>query len=307
MRLLSRGADAGELLLVDKPAGWTSFDVVNKLRHGHGGLKMGHAGTLDPLATGLLIVCTGRKRKEIDQFMGLDKEYVTALRLGIRTPSYDMATPVAGRAPDVDGITEDTGPRRAGGVRRHAAAAPADVVGGQDRTGRGCTSLRGKGIEVERAPARGPHPVDHGGPDRDTGCGVHRDCSKGTYIRTLVNDIGETAGMRCDDDGAAADADRPLSASKMHCSVEQLVERARELRRGMNVVRSFDTLHREKNSVVTVGTFDGIHLAHREIIREVVHRARMREGRSVVVTFDPHPKEVVASTRGAGPAPVDAG
>jgi riboflavin kinase/FMN adenylyltransferase len=66
----------------------------------------------------------------------------------------------------------------------------------------------------------------------------------------------------------------------------------------MNVLRSFDTLHREKNSVVTVGTFDGIHLAHREIIREVVHRARMREGRSVVVTFDPHPKEVVTSTRG---------
>ncbi len=67
----------------------------------------------------------------------------------------------------------------------------------------------------------------------------------------------------------------------------------------MNVVRSLDELKRDKNSVVTVGTFDGIHRAHREIIREVVHRAKMREGRSVVVTFDPHPKEVVASERGA--------
>lgn len=67
----------------------------------------------------------------------------------------------------------------------------------------------------------------------------------------------------------------------------------------MNVVRSLDQLRREKNSVVTVGTFDGVHLAHREIIREVVNRARMREGRSVVVTFDPHPKEVVTSARGA--------
>lgn len=66
----------------------------------------------------------------------------------------------------------------------------------------------------------------------------------------------------------------------------------------MIVLRSFDTLRREKNSVVTVGTFDGIHLAHREIIREVVHRARMREGRSVVVTFDPHPKEIVTGARG---------
>lgn len=67
----------------------------------------------------------------------------------------------------------------------------------------------------------------------------------------------------------------------------------------MIVLRTLEGLRREKNSVVTVGTFDGIHCAHREIIREVVHRARMREGRSVVVTFDPHPKEVVTSAHGA--------
>ncbi len=66
----------------------------------------------------------------------------------------------------------------------------------------------------------------------------------------------------------------------------------------MNVVRASEKLKFDRNSVVTVGTFDGIHRAHQEIIRDVVHRARMREGRSVVVTFDPHPKEVVASTRG---------
>jgi riboflavin kinase / FMN adenylyltransferase len=66
----------------------------------------------------------------------------------------------------------------------------------------------------------------------------------------------------------------------------------------MNVTRSLEDMRQVKNSVITVGTFDGVHLAHREIIREVVHRARMREGRSVVVTFDPHPKSVVASTRG---------
>jgi len=66
----------------------------------------------------------------------------------------------------------------------------------------------------------------------------------------------------------------------------------------MKVLRSLDRLGHDKNSVVTVGMFDGIHRAHREIVREVVHRARMREGRSVVVTFDPHPKEVVASARG---------
>ncbi len=66
----------------------------------------------------------------------------------------------------------------------------------------------------------------------------------------------------------------------------------------MNVIRSLEDIRHVKNSVVTVGTFDGVHLAHREIIREVVNRARMREGRSVVITFDPHPKTVVASSRG---------
>jgi riboflavin kinase/FMN adenylyltransferase len=66
----------------------------------------------------------------------------------------------------------------------------------------------------------------------------------------------------------------------------------------MNVIRSLQDIRHAKNSVVTVGTFDGVHLAHREIIREVVNRARMREGRSVVITFDPHPKAVVASARG---------
>jgi riboflavin kinase / FMN adenylyltransferase len=66
----------------------------------------------------------------------------------------------------------------------------------------------------------------------------------------------------------------------------------------MNIIRSLEGMRYVKNSVITVGTFDGVHLAHREIIREVVNRARMREGRSVVVTFDPHPKSVVASARG---------
>ena len=66
----------------------------------------------------------------------------------------------------------------------------------------------------------------------------------------------------------------------------------------MKIVRSLAALPHEKNSVVTVGTFDGVHVAHREIIRDVVNRARTREGRSVVVTFDPHPKEVVPSSKG---------
>src|SRR5689334_10549182 len=103
--------ELGEVLLIDKPLRWTSFDVVNKLRYAlkkvsGKKLKVGHAGTLDPLATGLLIICTGKKTKEIDSYTGMDKEYTGSFFLGATTPSYDLE-----KEPDaffpVDHITEE--------------------------------------------------------------------------------------------------------------------------------------------------------------------------------------------------------
>jgi tRNA pseudouridine55 synthase len=87
---------AGELLLVNKPYEWTSFDVVGKLRNSFKPLKLkvGHAGTLDPLATGLLIICTGKMTKQIDTFQAEEKEYTGTMILGATTPSYDMETAV---------------------------------------------------------------------------------------------------------------------------------------------------------------------------------------------------------------------
>src|SRR3982751_6491412 len=84
----------GELLLVNKPYQWTSFDVVGKLRNSFKPLKLkvGHAGTLDPLATGLLIICTGKMTKQIDTFQAEEKEYTGTMVLGATTPSYDMET-----------------------------------------------------------------------------------------------------------------------------------------------------------------------------------------------------------------------
>ncbi len=84
----------GEVLLINKPLTWTSFDVVNKLRYTitkklGNRIKVGHAGTLDPLATGLLIICTGKMTKKIDEFTGMDKEYTGTFRLGATTPTYD--------------------------------------------------------------------------------------------------------------------------------------------------------------------------------------------------------------------------
>ncbi len=182
----------GEVLLVDKPSGWTSFDVVNKLRRAAGGLKMGHAGTLDPLATGLLIICTGRKRKEIDRFTGLDKEYIAELRLGIRTPSYDSETaPVEERS--TEGVTED----RIREVMLEFTGAQMQIPPMWSAVkigGRRLYSLARKGIDIER-PARPivVHELEL------VECAVPRlvvrvACSKGTYVRSLVNDIGTRLG-----------------------------------------------------------------------------------------------------------------
>lgn len=102
----------GQVLLIDKPLNWTSFQVVNKLRweirrkFGLKKIKVGHAGTLDPLATGLLIICTGNFTKKIDEFQGQIKEYTGEITLGATTPSYDLETEVDEIFP-VDHITDD--------------------------------------------------------------------------------------------------------------------------------------------------------------------------------------------------------
>ena len=90
--------EEGSVLLFDKPVYWTSFDLVNKVRimirstFGIKKIKVGHAGTLDPLASGLMIICTGKATKKIDEFRDLDKEYIATFHVGETTPSYDLET-----------------------------------------------------------------------------------------------------------------------------------------------------------------------------------------------------------------------
>ncbi|MCX6303687.1 MAG: tRNA pseudouridine(55) synthase TruB [Bacteroidetes bacterium] len=102
--------EQGEILLINKPYTWTSFDVVGKLRSvirqrmGVRKIKIGHAGTLDPLATGLLILCTGKFTRRIDEFQGLEKEYTGTFRLGATTPSFDLETPIDNTYP-LDNLT----------------------------------------------------------------------------------------------------------------------------------------------------------------------------------------------------------
>ena len=100
MKFTLQSISNGELLLIDKPLKWTSFQVVNKIRWGLRSkfnlkkLKVGHAGTLDPLATGLLLICTGKMTRKIREFQALEKTYTGTITLGATTPSFDSETPI---------------------------------------------------------------------------------------------------------------------------------------------------------------------------------------------------------------------
>ena len=94
------------LVLIDKPQGWTSHDVVAKVRKAVGTKKVGHAGTLDPLATGLLIVCSGKKTKTINELMGLEKEYTGTFYIGATTPCFDLEKPIDNTFP-INHITNE--------------------------------------------------------------------------------------------------------------------------------------------------------------------------------------------------------
>jgi tRNA pseudouridine55 synthase len=183
----------GAAVLVDKPRGWTSFGVVKKLRWLLGIRKVGHAGTLDPMATGLLICLIGKGTRSVDHFMGLPKEYTGTLRLGQVTPSYDAETDIIGEV-DPTGVTdaalEEARAILTGTIRQTTPMYSAVKVGGE----RLYKKAR-RGEEVERPPrivevhefrltARQGADVDF----------LVR-CSKGTYIRSLAHDLGQLVGV----------------------------------------------------------------------------------------------------------------
>jgi tRNA pseudouridine55 synthase len=177
---------------VAKPAGWTSFDVVARIRRLTGVRKVGHAGTLDPAATGLLIVCTGAATRTVDGFLGLDKEYLVTMLLGARTASHDADTPVIEER-STAGVTEDA-------VRTALAAAAGPQLqrppmhSAVKVRGRRLYELARKGMEVERAAReiviREIAPVALQLPQVQ----FRMRCSKGTYVRTLVDDLGLRLG-----------------------------------------------------------------------------------------------------------------
>jgi len=184
--------EEGQVLLIDKPLRWTSFDVIRKLRSILKIRKIGHAGTLDPLATGLLIVCTGKFTKKINEFMAQEKEYTGTFTVGATTPTYDRESEPE-NIRDYSFLTAEK-------ISASTAAFTGEILqkppihSAIKKDGKRAYTLARQGIEVELEPRKLTIrefeittielPVIH----------FRVSCSTGTYIRSLANDFGEALG-----------------------------------------------------------------------------------------------------------------
>ncbi len=184
--------EQGQVLLINKPLHWTSFDAVRKIRNLIGIKKVGHAGTLDPLATGLLIICTGKLTKKINEYMAQEKEYTGTFTLGATTPTYDLESK-PGNFKSIDNISEEsiknTTNKFLGEIMQVPPAHSAIKL-----EGKRVYELARKGKEVKLDPRKIfvkefdikkiELPIVH----------FRVVCSTGTYIRSLANDFGEGLG-----------------------------------------------------------------------------------------------------------------
>lgn len=185
----------GEVLLIDKPLGWTSFRVVDHIRWhirkklGIKKIKVGHAGTLDPLASGLLIICTGKETKNIESYQSQIKEYIGTIRLGATTPSYDLETEINQTFPTAhlhEDLLISTAQKLTGEILQKPPVFSAKKIDGERAYE---AARRGDDIEM---PARKVvienfDLTNINLPDVD----FRIVCSKGTYIRSMAHDFGK--------------------------------------------------------------------------------------------------------------------
>lgn len=185
----------GQLLLFDKPLYWTSFDLVKKVKnlirntYGIKKIKVGHAGTLDPLASGLMIICTGKFTKRINELQDHDKEYLASFHLGATTPSFDLETEVDSRF-DISGVTEESVKRVLEGFLGEQQQIP-PLFSAKNIDGKRAYEYARRGIDIElKANRVFFHEIELVGfnlPEIE----VRTRCSKGTYIRSMARDIGQ--------------------------------------------------------------------------------------------------------------------
>lgn len=182
----------GQVFVVDKPFEWTSFDVIGKLRKIFKIKKIGHAGTLDPLATGVLIVCTGKFTKKINEYMGMEKEYTGTITLGASTPTYDLeSTPIP--VGDISHISIETAQIAAntftGVIQQIPPAHSAIKIDGKR-----VYELARQGKEVKLEPRTVTVNAFELTNWQPPVMSFRVVCSTGTYIRSLANDLGAALG-----------------------------------------------------------------------------------------------------------------
>lgn len=190
----------GLVIPVDKPLGWTSTDVVRKVRTlmrklGHRKVKVGHAGTLDPLATGVLLVCVGRATKRVDELQAEEKEYVAEVELGATTPSYDLEHPVDARYPWEHITRQQIEEVLQGFVGEQEQEPP--VYSAKKLEGKRAYEYAREGEEVKMRKALitiYSASVESCGLPAVPRVEVRIACSKGTYIRSFARDLGERLG-----------------------------------------------------------------------------------------------------------------
>lgn len=191
---------SGQILKVDKPLHWTSFDVVKRIRgiltrrHGCKRFKVGHAGTLDPLATGVMLICTGRATKLIDQLQAGEKEYVATVRFGASTPSFDLETEIDRTFPTnhisaeaINGILEQF----RGPIMQVPPVFSAVKVDGKRAYK---MARKGEAPELKAKPVIISELVLLDFDSANCTARFRIACSKGTYIRALARDLGEALG-----------------------------------------------------------------------------------------------------------------
>lgn len=188
----------GQVLLIDKPLKWTSFDVVHKVRNIIKIKKIGHAGTLDPLATGLLILCTGKKTKSIDLYQAQEKEYIGTLVFGKTTPSHDLETPFDAEF-DISHISEEKIneilPTFIGKIQQVPPIFSAIKVNGKRLYKQAHKGITDETIEIAIKSREVEVTVfELSNFDNFPALDFRIVCSKGTYIRSLVRDLGKLLG-----------------------------------------------------------------------------------------------------------------
>jgi tRNA pseudouridine55 synthase len=182
----------GKVLLIDKPLTWTSFDAVKKVRILTGVSKVGHAGTLDPLATGLLIICTGKFTKKINEYMAAEKEYTGTFTLGATTPTYDLESVPVPKADYSDVSSEMIMGATQQFTGKIMQTPPAHSAIKKSGTPAYILARKGKEVKMD------PRPITISSFEITAiqlpVVQFKVVCSTGTYIRSLANDFGEALG-----------------------------------------------------------------------------------------------------------------